>query len=453
MEEGTRRADLVAVDEPGRKFKVHARLLDQLHPVGELNQHPRNYNNGDVDFIRESLDEHAQYTPIVVNEGGYSERYGENVIAKGNHTYLAALEDGWTHIAVSWINVDDDALDRILVVDNYSARRARIDEGIVLDIVEERGTHGTGLTDDDVLEMRERNDRPLAFVEDEEEEAEDPADEAPSPPEDPKTKLGEVWIMEDQRLMIGDATKVAHVQRLLGAEKSVDVLITSPPYGVGKVYEGQDETTRSNEWRLLMDAWVAVWKKVAPVGMVNIADRKVGADHREEHTYGEFVELCKAAGWPLIGTRIWGKVLPVWFAGMYYTSSYRAVDEWEYLGLFGKAKFVKRLGEEDDWRFRGIWRIPSVNKNDDHPAKFPVELPRRYVKMLTDEGGSVVDPFVGSGTTLLACHELGRRGFGMDLDPGYADVTLQRFLDFTGIMPYREEDGASWEEVRDEVRE
>jgi DNA modification methylase len=104
-------------------------------------------------------------------------------------------------------------------------------------------------------------------------------------------------------------------------------------------------------------------------------------------------------------------------------------------------KFVRRLSHADRkaWGYSGIWKINTVRANDKHPAMFPVELPRRCILMHSDEGGIVMEPFNGSGTTIVACENTGRRCRAIEIDPKYVAVALQRYVDAFGKHPERVE--------------
>src|SRR5207245_2809746 len=125
--------------------------------------------------------------------------------------------------------------------------------------------------------------------------------------------------------------------------------------------------------------------------------------------------------------RIWVKD-PAWENSRWHSSSYRAVDEFEYLYFFWKPGITKvarrRLGKEEwvAWGSRGVWSFPSVRANDNHEAKFPLELPRRCICLLTDPGDTVVDPFLGSGTTAAAAILEGRHYIGIEKMTKYVRV-------------------------------
>jgi DNA modification methylase len=135
---------------------------------------------------------------------------------------------------------------------------------------------------------------------------------------------------------------------------------------------------------------------------------------------GDLVQgAAQQAGLFLYDRRIWVKD-PAWENSRWHTNSYRAVDEFEYLYIFWKPGITRinrrRLSRKEwvDWGSRAVWRFPSVRANDDHEAKFPLELPRRAIRLLTEPGEIVLDCFVGSGTSAVAAIQEGRHYIGID---------------------------------------
>lgn len=130
----------------------------------------------------------------------------------------------------------------------------------------------------------------------------------------------------------------------------------------------------------------------------------------------------------LYDRRIWAKD-PTWENSRWHTISYRAIDEYEYIYIFWKPGITKidrnRLSKEEwiNWGSRGVWNIPSVRTNDDHEAKFPLELPRRLIQLLTDPDDIILDCFIGSGTTAVAAILEDRHYIGIDKERKYVQLS------------------------------
>ena len=159
----------------------------------------------------------------------------------------------------------------------------------------------------------------------------------------------------------------------------------------------------------------------------NIRGGKYAPQTRTKLVGGLLEDTAYTAGLYLYDRRIWVKD-PAWENSRWHTNSYRAVDEFEYVYIFWKPGITtvdrSRLSREEwtDWGSRAVWSIPSVRANNDHEAKFPLELARRVIRLLTNRGDLVLDPFVGSGTTAVASIQEERRYMGFDILSKY--VTL-----------------------------
>ncbi len=136
------------------------------------------------------------------------------------------------------------------------------------------------------------------------------------------------------------------------------------------------------------------------------------------------------AGMYMYDVRIWRKD-PTWANSQWHSNSYRAVSEYEYLYVAWKPGITEvdrsKLSTEEwsAWGSRGIWDIASVRKNDDHPAKFPIELAERVIRLYTSKEDTVLDPFLGSGTTARAARMLNRHYIGIELDSKYFQLAQQ----------------------------
>lgn len=151
------------------------------------------------------------------------------------------------------------------------------------------------------------------------------------------------------------------------------------------------------------------------------------------------------AGFYPYDRRIWVKDA-AWENSRWASLSYRSVDEFEYIYFFWKPGITKynrgRLTAEEwrEWGSRGVWEFPSVRVNDDHEAKFPIELPQRAIRLLTDPEDIVLDCFMGSGTTALAAIQTNRQYIGIDLEEKYVDIAREKIRSGTQIKLISESD-------------
>lgn len=160
----------------------------------------------------------------------------------------------------------------------------------------------------------------------------------------------------------------------------------------------------------------------------NIRGGKSSLQTRVKIVGGLIEEWALNAGFYTYDRRIWVKDA-AWENSRWTSLSYRAVDEFEYLYIFWKPGITKvdrgRLTPQEwrDWGSRGIWNIASVRANNDHEAKFPVELPERTIKLLTDPEDVVLDCFMGSGSTAVAAIRHNRQYIGVERDPEYVKLS------------------------------
>ncbi len=148
-------------------------------------------------------------------------------------------------------------------------------------------------------------------------------------------------------------------------------------------------------------------------------------------TGGMVADWAEAAGLYLYDRRIWHKD-PCWTNSRWHSTSYRAVDEFEYLYVFWQPGIIsydrdRLLAKEwAEWGSRGVWTLRSVHRNDRHEAEFPEELAKRVIRLFSPRDGTVIDPFVGSGTTVAVAQKLGRTWLGIDADPRSAAIARER---------------------------
>ena len=167
----------------------------------------------------------------------------------------------------------------------------------------------------------------------------------------------------------------------------------------------------------------------------NIRGGKYTTQTRVKLVGGMVEQMALDAGLYLYDRRIWIKDA-AWANSNWTTNSYRSVDEFEYLYIFWKPGITnidrKKLKKEEwaQWGSRAIWTIRSVQRNDDHEAKFPLELPRRAIALLSDPGDTILDCFIGSGTTALAALREKRHYIGIDKEEKYVALAKKNIDDF-----------------------
>lgn len=269
-------------------------------------------------------------------------------------------------------------------------------------------------------------------------------------PEEPKAKLGEIYILGKHRLMCGDSTSIADVEKLMG-EQQADLLLTDPPYNVD--YEGgtdkklkiKNDNMEDQAFRqFLIDVYKAadhVMKPGAPFYIWH-ADSE-GANFRG---------AAKDMGWQIRECLIWVKnslvlgrqdynwrhepCLYGWKAGAahYFTDSRSettVIEDQVNVDKLSKDELktlCKRLLEPSCETTVIHEKKPSIN--DIHPTMKPVKLFGRLVKNSSKRNDIVLDLFGGSGTTIVACEQLNRRAYLMELDPAYVDACVQRYIRF-----------------------
>ncbi len=171
----------------------------------------------------------------------------------------------------------------------------------------------------------------------------------------------------------------------------------------------------------------------------NIRGGKTEAQTRVKIVGGLLEEWALAAGFYPYDRRVWVKDA-AWENSRWASLSYKAVDEFEYIYIFWKPGITRhdrdRLTADEwkNWGSRAVWNIPSVRANNDHEAKFPLELPTRIIRLLSDPGDIVLDCFMGSGTTAIAAIMEKRNYLGVELDATYVTLANHRIQEETGLF-------------------
>jgi len=234
--------------------------------------------------------------------------------------------------------------------------------------------------------------------------------------EEATCKAGDLWLLGDHRLLCGDATKKEDVEVLMDGSKA-DMVFTDPPYGVD--YEGiTNDNLKGKAYR---DFLLSVW---------SLIDSSLGGGsnyyvwHSDSHAY-EVIGSLRDVGWQQAkpSTVHWIKDSLVLSQGDYHSRSEPCLYGWKN----GEGRCRVKDRKQDT-----VWEANRPKKAEGHPTMKPIELCVRAIKNSSKDKYKVIDPFMGSGSTLIACEKTGRKCYGMEIDPHYCDVIVKRWEQFTG---------------------
>lgn len=263
-------------------------------------------------------------------------------------------------------------------------------------------------------------------------------DEVPEVPVIPKTKAGDLWLLGEHRLLCGDSTKIENIERLMDGKKA-DMVFTDPPYGIDIIANSPSlrETKKLGTIGGSVLAKTGKYKPIQNDQSTDVAKQVISLfinKYSNLIVWGGnyFTDILP----PSRGWIIWDKKNgDTTFADveLAWTSINKSSRLYSYLWS-GMRREGKR-NEEGKFRY--------------HPTQKPVGLINDILKDWANNLTNIIDPFLGSGTTLIACEKTDRICFGMEIDPHYCDVILERWANFTGKDPVRE-DGVKWSELKTE---
>lgn len=232
------------------------------------------------------------------------------------------------------------------------------------------------------------------------------------------SKAGDLWLLGDHRLFCGDSTKPETFDLLMNGKKA-NLVVTDPPYNVN--YEGSagkiknDSMAEDQFEQFLLDAYLQMEAAMAD-------DASIYVFHSDSHGLA-FRKAFDAAGFYLSGCCIWKKQSLV-----LGRSPYQWQHEPVLFGWKKKGKHQWYTGRKEST----IWEFDKPKKNGDHPTMKPVALMSYPIMNSTMTGCLVLDPFGGSGSTLIACEQTGRVCYTVELDEKFCDVIVNRYRDQVG---------------------
>lgn len=244
---------------------------------------------------------------------------------------------------------------------------------------------------------------------------------------DPFFKYGDVVIFNNDILTLEDIN-----------EETIDLIVTSPPYDVDIKYENYNDNIPYEEYLEFTQKWLAkcysLAKKDGRLCLNVPLDKNKGG---QQSVCADITTIAKRIGWKYHATIIWNEQnisrRTAWGSWLSASAPF-VIAPVEVIIVMYKEKWEKmHKGKSDisreefiEWT-NGVWNFSGESRSKvGHPAPFPIELPKRCIKLFSFVGDTVLDPFVGSGTTLVACLETKRMGIGVDINKKYCELAQKR---------------------------
>jgi DNA modification methylase len=373
---------------------------------------PRRISDHDLDALRRSLRFFGVVEPVIVNR-----RTGR--IVGGHQRIKAAQAEGIDSLPVVTVDLDEPTEKQLNLALNRIS--GDWDEQALAHVLADLQNAGadlglTGFKPGELEKYLATLRGPFA-----------PEDDvAPDLPKEPTTKPGDLWRLGDHRVLCGDSTDPATLDQLLDGRKPA-LLITDPPYGVAYVGKTREALRIQND-------------DLGPEKTEELVTRALGHAHERLAAGAAIYMACPAgpssgfqramvtAGFELHQTLIWRKDQFVLGRSDYHYQHEPILYGWK----AGKHYFIA------DRTRSTVLDIPRPKASRDHPTMKPVALWAELIGNSTTPGQVALDLFLGSGTTVLACERLGREAYGVEIDPRYVDVVVERWQQATGKKATRE---------------
>jgi DNA modification methylase len=388
----------------------------ELWPIDRLRayeRNPRTHSEAQVDQIAASMIEFGWTNPVLVDEQG-------GVLA-GHGRLLAARKLGLAEVPVIRFEQFSEAQKRAYRIgDNQLALNSTWDEPL---LAEETGWLRDEKFDLDLLGFDASELERLLALADGEAASEEAEDEVPEPPEDPVSRPGDLWVLGNHRLLCGDATILADVERVLGGQLA-DMTWTDPPYNVDYANTPKDKL-RGKHRPILNDNLGGGFEAFLLDACVNILGVTKGA-----------VYVCMSSSELHTLQRAFAAAGGKWSTFVIWAKSTFTLGRADYQRQYEPILYGWKDGADHYWcgaRDQGdVWFFDKPVRNDLHPTMKPVALVERAIRNSSKSRDVVLDPFGGSGSTLIACEKAGRQARLVELEPKYCDVIVQRWQEFSG---------------------
>ena len=418
---------------------AHDEVVDTISLVPNP-RNPNKHPDSQIRLLAQIIAVQGWRAPITVsNRSGF--------VVRGHGRLLAAQLAGWEQVPIDRQDYATEAEEWAdLIADNRLAELAETDEAALLDLLKEleasQALPLTGYSDEDLLallaEVNAAQDRPEDF--DTEEAMADP-DAAGIVT---RVQPGELWQLGRHRLLCGDATKAADWERLMNGAVA-QAIITDPPYAINYLggRAAQEERVSARRRGVEGQEGDAYWDDLTDEQYRALLNSSLSLAHRYSDDKAplylwfasshlrDVLDCMRKCGWQ-------ERNLLVWVKNNGTGALFAQYKHW-YEPLF----YAHKRGQSPRWHGptneRTVWEHDKPAVNDLHPTMKPLALIARAISNATTPGQLVVDPFLGSGTAIIAAERTGRLCCGMDLEPRYCDVILARWEAETGERARRVE--------------
>ena len=400
-------------------------------PVEKLIPYARNartHSDEQVAQIAASIAEFGWSNPILAGSDG--------IIIAGHARLLAARKLGITEVPVIVLDHLTETKRRALVLaDNRLALNAGWDEDMLRVELESIHDDGfdlelVGFTDEEIEELLREPEQVVEGKTDE--------DAAPELPETAVTVPGDVWLIGDHRLPCGDSTQMEAVEKVPNGGLA-DMVFTDPPYNVNYGATMKDKL-RGNKPKIANDNLGEGFEQFLRDVCTNILVVTKGA-----------VYVCMSSSELHTLAKAFREAGGHWSTFVIWAKNTFTMGRSDYQRQYEPILYGWRDGTDHFWcgaRDQGdVWFVKKPVANDLHPTMKPVELVERAIRNSSKSRDTVLDPFGGSGSTLIACERTGRHARLIELEPKYCDVIVRRWQEHASREATLESDGRSFREI------
>lgn len=393
--------------------------VDRLIPYA---RNARTHSDDQVAQIAASIAEFGWTNPILAG--------GDGVVIAGHARLLAARKLGITEAPVIVLDHLSEAQRRALVIaDNRLALNAGWDEAMLrleLDALQEDdfNLELLGFADDEIEALLSETDNEITGQTEE--------DAVPETPETAVTVAGDIWVLGDHRLICGDATKIDAVEKVLTGGLA-DMVFTDPPYNVNYGATMKDKI-RGKKRKIANDNLGDGFEQFLRDACTNILAVTKGT-----------VYICMSSSELHTLQRAFREAGGHWSTFVIWAKNTFTMGRSDYQRQYEPILYGWKEGSDHFWcgaRDQGdVWFVKKPVSNDLHPTMKPVELVERAIRNSSKSRDTVLDPFGGSGSTLIACEKAGRQARLIELEPKYCDVIVRRYQEFSGKEATLDGDG------------